>query len=116
MLNYEEDITQENCQEHHLVDHEMDDVNIASITATAYEQRIDKTMIMPTLITSVTFQVTLIVNLRPPLIKELKYPRRWYQLVASIKVIFPVNCFLIQSLANWRNYKVTFVISWVLRL
>ena len=41
MLKYEGDITQENCQEHHLVDHEMDDVNIASITATAYNQNID---------------------------------------------------------------------------
>ena len=41
MLNYEGDITQESCQEHHLVDHEMDDVNIASITATAYDHHID---------------------------------------------------------------------------
>ena len=41
MLNYEGDITQESCQEHHLVDHEMDDVNIASITDTAYEQHLD---------------------------------------------------------------------------
>ena len=41
MLNYEEEIAQENCQENHLVDHEMKDVNIASITATAYDQHID---------------------------------------------------------------------------
>ena len=41
MLNYEEDITQENCQEHHLVDHEMDDVNISFILATSYYQHID---------------------------------------------------------------------------
>ena len=41
MLNYEGEITQVNCQEHHLVDHDMDDVNIASITATAYDQHID---------------------------------------------------------------------------
>ena len=41
MLNYKGEITQENCQEHHLVDHDMDDVNIASIIATAYEKHID---------------------------------------------------------------------------
>ena len=41
MLNYEGDITQANCQEHHLVDNEMYDVNIASITATEYDQNID---------------------------------------------------------------------------
>ena len=41
MLNYEGDITQENRQGHHLVDHDMDDVNIASITATAYDHHID---------------------------------------------------------------------------
>ena len=41
MLNYKWDITQANCQEHHLVDHEMDDVNIESITATAYDHHID---------------------------------------------------------------------------
>ena len=41
MLNCEGEITHENCQEHHLVDHEMDDLNIASITATAYGQHID---------------------------------------------------------------------------
>ena len=40
MLNYEGEITQANCQEHHLVDRDMDDVNIASITATSYEQHI----------------------------------------------------------------------------
>ena len=33
MLNYEGEITQANCQEHHL-----DDVNIAYITATSYSQ------------------------------------------------------------------------------
>ena len=36
MLNYEGEITQANCQEHHL-----DDVNISSIIATAYDQHID---------------------------------------------------------------------------
>ena len=41
MLNYEGYIIQENFKEHHLLDHDMDDVNIASITATAYEQHID---------------------------------------------------------------------------
>ena len=41
MWNYEGEITQENHQEHHLVDHDMDDVNIASITATAYKNHID---------------------------------------------------------------------------
>ena len=40
MLNYEGEITQANRQEHHLVDHDMDDVNIASITDTAYEKHI----------------------------------------------------------------------------
>ena len=42
MLNYEGEITHENHQEYHLVDHEMDDVNIASIKATTYDQHIDK--------------------------------------------------------------------------
>ena len=41
MLNYEGEITHENRQEHHLVDHEMDDVIIASITATASGQHMD---------------------------------------------------------------------------
>ena len=41
MLNYKVEITQVNCQEHHLVDHDMDDVNILSITTTAYDQHID---------------------------------------------------------------------------
>ena len=41
MLNYKGVITQANCQEHHLVYHEMDDVNIASITANLYDQKID---------------------------------------------------------------------------
>ena len=41
MLNYKGEITQVNCQEHHLVDHDMDDVNIVSITATAYDHHID---------------------------------------------------------------------------
>ena len=36
MLKYEGGTTQSNRQEHHLVDHDMDDVNIAYITATAY--------------------------------------------------------------------------------
>ena len=40
MLNYEGGITQANFQEHHLVDHDMDDVNIASIKATSYYQHI----------------------------------------------------------------------------
>ena len=35
------DITQLNCQKHHLVYHERYDVNIASITATAYDQHIE---------------------------------------------------------------------------
>ena len=41
MLNYKGGIKQENRQEHQLVDHEMDDVNISSITATTYENHID---------------------------------------------------------------------------
>ena len=41
MLNYKGAITQVNFQEHHLVDHDMDDVNIVSIRATAYDQHID---------------------------------------------------------------------------
>ena len=41
MLNYKGGITQSNSQEHHLVDHEMDDVNISFITATAYDHHID---------------------------------------------------------------------------
>ena len=41
MLNYEGEITHENHQEYHLVDHEMDDVNISSITATEYDQHIE---------------------------------------------------------------------------
>ena len=41
MLNYEGEINKEYLQEHHLVDHEMDDVNISSITTTAYDQHID---------------------------------------------------------------------------
>ena len=41
MLNYEGEITQETFQEHYLVDHKMDDVNIESITATTYDQHID---------------------------------------------------------------------------
>ena len=32
MLNYKGEIIQSNCQENHLVDHDMDDLNIASIT------------------------------------------------------------------------------------
>ena len=40
-LKYEGGITQSNCQEHHLVDHEMDGVNISSITGAAYDQHID---------------------------------------------------------------------------
>ena len=40
VLNYEGEITQANHQEHHLVDHELYDVNIASIIATAYDQHI----------------------------------------------------------------------------
>ena len=40
-VNSEGDITQENHQEHHLVEHEMGDVDIASITSTAYDQHID---------------------------------------------------------------------------
>ena len=35
------EITQEKFQEHYLVDHEVDYVNISSITATAYDQHID---------------------------------------------------------------------------
>ena len=31
----------ENCQEQHLVDHEMYDLNIASIKTTAYDKQID---------------------------------------------------------------------------
>ena len=41
LLKYKGDITQVNYQEHHLLDHDMDDVNIVSITATAYGQHID---------------------------------------------------------------------------
>ena len=41
MLNYKGDITQLNFQEHHLVDHDMDDVHIVSKAATAYDQHID---------------------------------------------------------------------------
>ena len=41
MLNYKGDITKVNCQEHHLVDHDMDDINSVSIKATAYDQHID---------------------------------------------------------------------------
>ena len=40
MLNYKGEITQINFQEHHLVDHDMDDVNIVSKAATAYDQHI----------------------------------------------------------------------------
>ena len=40
ILNYEGDITQENRQDHHLVDHDMNDVNIASITDTTYKKHI----------------------------------------------------------------------------
>ena len=40
MLNYKGDITQAICQEHHLADHDMDDVSIASITDTAYKNHI----------------------------------------------------------------------------
>ena len=40
MLNYKGDITQGNCQEHHLVDHDMDNLNIAFIKTTAYDQNI----------------------------------------------------------------------------
>ena len=42
MINYKGEITHEDFQEHHLVDHDMDDVTIASITATAYDQHIEK--------------------------------------------------------------------------
>ena len=41
MLNYEGDTNQAICQEHHLVDHEIDDVNIESIIAAEYDQNID---------------------------------------------------------------------------
>ena len=41
MLNYKRGITQEKFQEHNLVDYDMDDVNIASITAITYDQHID---------------------------------------------------------------------------
>ena len=41
ILNYEGEITQENLQEHHLVDHDMDDVNVASIRSTVYNKHIE---------------------------------------------------------------------------
>ena len=41
LLKYKGDITQVNYQEHHLLDHDMDDVNIVSISATAYKHHID---------------------------------------------------------------------------
>ena len=42
---------------------------------------------MPNVVTSITYQVTLLVNLRHPLIKDLKSPRWWDLLVASLKLI-----------------------------
>ena len=45
MSNYKGEITQENCQDHHLVDHEIDDVNIASIKVTVYEKHIYKSTV-----------------------------------------------------------------------
>ena len=41
MLKCEGEITKENCQEHHLVDHETNYLNIASTTTTTYDQHID---------------------------------------------------------------------------
>ena len=59
MLNYDKGITQANHQEHHLVDHDMDDLNISSITATS---TLTTDLIIVTLLTSITLQVTLIVS------------------------------------------------------
>ena len=92
MLIYEGYISQEKFQEHPLLDHDINDVNFAAIT---YKTT---ALIMPNVLTSITFQVTLIVNFCQPLIKELKYPRLWDHLVQLLKVIRLVNSFLIQLL------------------
>ena len=116
LLNYEGETTQENCQEHYLVDHEIDDVNIAPIIATAYDQNFDNS------IDNAYCDHVYNTPSKPDIefASALNQRAEISKMMGSIGNVTendtPCELFSDPIMSNWRNYKVTFVIYWVLKL
>ena len=103
MWNYEGGSLRKFCEEHHLVDYELDDINIYSITATACEQHIYKSTDNAYCAHAYNTPSNLHSEFASAFNQRSEISKMMWQLVAPLKVICPVNCFLIQSLANCRN-------------
>ena len=103
MLKYEGEITKANNQEHHLVDHEMDDVNIASITATTHDQHIDNSTDNAYCARVYNTPSNPDSEFESALNQRYEISKMMVSIGSVTKSDTPCNFFLIQSWSNWRN-------------